>query len=136
MAFDDDLIDKDPVSRLKQRFYNEIVSKHDYQYFGKNSLGASVEHDHVHEAIFEIVKESGKVEVVDGNIRNIIPAKDINTLSTIELEDGRILKTRLIIGNDGENSYVREAHDIESTSHPYGQQCITKTLIHDSPLNG
>ncbi|CAI2367259.1 unnamed protein product [Moneuplotes crassus] len=135
VSFNDQLIDQDFISQFKQRVYNETLSSHDYNYFGKNSLGASVERNHIQSILYDMVRDDEKCEVIQQEIKTIRPGKDEST-STIELQDGRIIKTKLIIGNDGENSYVREAHDIESTSHPYGQQCITRTLIHERSLEG
>ena len=60
LAFNDDIIDKDPISQFKQRVYNEMFSQHDYKFFGKNALGASVEKDHIHSILYDIVKESEK----------------------------------------------------------------------------
>lgn len=135
MAFDDDMIDKSCLAQWQQEFYDKLISKHKYQFFGKNSLGASVEYDHIHSALYQILTDHKKVEIVDKDpVRYIRPARSLSDMSVIELESGRRIKAKLIIGNDGEESYVRESHHIESTSHSYNQKCIVRTLIHDEPI--
>ena len=137
IAFNDDIIDNSILAQWQQKLYDKVISKHNYHFYGKNALGASVEHGHIKSVLYEILKKQNKCEIVnDDPIRNIIPAKSINSMSTIELESGRMIKTKLIIGNDGEDSYVRDVHNIESTSHSYNQKCIVRTLIHKEPLEG
>lgn len=137
IAFDDDLIDSSYLAKKQQEIYDKYISKHNYHFIGKNALGSSVEYDHIHAALYQVLKEQDKCEIIDNDpIRYIRPARTTNDMSVVELESGRMFKAKLVIGNDGENSYTREAYNIESTSHSYNQKCIVRTLIHDQPLEG
>lgn len=123
LVFDDEIIDSSLISQTQQEIFDKYVSNHSYQFVGKNSLGASVEYDHIQSALYEVLKEQNKCEIIDNDsIRYIRPAKSLEDMSTIELESGRRFTTKLIIGNDGENSYTREVHNIEATSHAYNQK--------------
>lgn len=54
----------------------------------------------------------------------------------IELNDGRRLQARLVIGADGRNSTMREHAGIRSTSWAYDQTGIVCTVLHDLPHGG
>ena len=73
-----------------------------------NSLGASVEYNHILAALYETLIENKRWEIVENDpIRYIKPSHSMNMFSTIELESGKIYKAKLIIGNDGEQSYTK-----------------------------
>lgn len=83
-----------------------------------NSLGASVEYNHLLAALYETLVESNRCEIIDNDpIRYISPSHSMNKMSIksqtpdipglIELESGKKFKAKLIIGNDGEYSYTK-----------------------------
>ena len=53
----------------------------------------------------------------------------------ITLDDGRTIKTPLLIGTDGRNSPVREIAGIETKIHDYGQTAMTFLIEHSKPHN-
>ncbi|GAB4254937.1 MAG: 2-octaprenyl-3-methyl-6-methoxy-1,4-benzoquinol hydroxylase [Methylomicrobium sp.] len=53
--------------------------------------------------------------------------------STVELSDGTVLSTKLLIGADGGNSRVRQAADIGVTSWDYQQQALVIYVETDYP---
>mmetsp|Transcript_18447 Transcript_18447/g.16316 ORF Transcript_18447/g.16316 Transcript_18447/m.16316 type:complete len:135 (-) Transcript_18447:983-1387(-) len=60
MAFDDDIIDSSYLAQLQQKFYDELISNHNYHFIGKNALGASVEYNHIQSALYSILQEQDK----------------------------------------------------------------------------
>lgn len=137
ITFDDDFIDQSYLARTQQDLYDKYINKHDYHFYGKNSLGASVEYDHIHSAMYDLLLEQEKCEIIDNDsIRYIRPAKSLNKLTEIELKSGLRFHAKLVIGNDGGESYVRDVHNIESSAHDYNQKCILRTMIHQQPLPG
>ena len=55
---------------------------------------------------------------------------------TIRLDDGGVIKTRLVVGADGRKSLCRAAADIETEHRNYPQAALTLNLAHARPHNG
>jgi ubiquinone biosynthesis monooxygenase Coq6 len=90
--------------------------------------------DHCVAALFEAVRETEKVEILEGEkIKTIIPG-NANTLTQIELESGLKFKSRLVIGSDGMMSFTRKAHNIDTWGYSYNQKGIVTTMETLSPL--
>lgn len=97
-------------------------------------LAYVVENDVLLSAITESLKECPQVEVLyDTKVINIdIPmlnnpsVKD--SLVTISLNNGRILRTHLLIGADGFNSLVRKTCNFPSVQWEYDQAGVVATL--------
>ncbi len=56
--------------------------------------------------------------------------------SEIELEDGTLLKSRLLVAADGVRSRLRELAGIRTVNWDYGQSGIVTTVKHERPHNG
>jgi len=69
-----------------------------------------------------------------GNIEFICPARlssmEINTdAADLQLEDGRQITTRLVVGADGGNSQVRQLAGIETRGWSYDQKAVVATVM-------
>ena len=60
LSFDDEIIDQCQIAQTQQGFYDEYISKHNYNFYGKSALGASVENNHIKAALHDVIKEHGK----------------------------------------------------------------------------
>lgn len=56
--------------------------------------------------------------------------------ATLQLEDGRSLQARLVVGADGRNSLLRRLAGIDSIGWPYGQTALSFNIAHEHPHNG
>jgi 2-polyprenylphenol 6-hydroxylase len=98
---------------------------------GEPCLAYIVENDALSASLWEVVKASGCV-------RSYCPA----TISSIEfgdpyvlvgLDEGTVLRTRLVVGADGANSVVRTQFGIGVRRLDYGQQAIVANVRTERP---
>jgi len=87
---------------------------------GVAELNFIVENRQLQTAVWEALKSQAE------NLDIICPAKcsSINwheSNAEIQLEDGRTIKTALVVGADGVNSWTRQQAGIEVSRHPYQQ---------------
>lgn len=93
---------------------------------GEPNLGHIIENRVILAALLERLAELDNVEL-------LCPAK-VATLerhagnAVLALEDGRRLNTRLVVGADGANSWVREQAGITTTGWPYEQTAVVATI--------
>lgn len=93
---------------------------------GEPNLGHIIENRVITRALTQ------RVEQLD-NVHLFCPAKPIqlaqeNSIIQLELEDGNILETTLVIGADGANSWVRQQASIETTTRDYNQRAVVTTV--------
>ena len=98
---------------------------------GLNSFGHNIPNNMLHAALAESVMEIP-------NISLITPTKLENyeqqgPYILAKLEDGRQIKTNLIVGADGRNSKVREIANIKTRDNEYNQSAITCLIEHTKP---
>ena len=93
---------------------------------GIDSLGHIIENRVIQFALYEKCKTLASVECLcPQRVSEINYAEDE---SSISLEDGTVLKTRLLIGADGANSRVRQAAGIEIDTAPYQQKGVVAVV--------
>jgi 2-octaprenylphenol hydroxylase len=93
---------------------------------GEPNLGHIIENRVITRALTQ------RAEQLD-NISVFCPAKpkqftQNNSNALLELEDGNILETTLVIGADGANSWTRQQAGIEITSRDYNQHAVVATV--------
>lgn len=57
-------------------------------------------------------------------------------LARLDLADGRVLTTQLVVGADGGQSWLRQTAGIGVIGHDYGQTGLVTTISHDLPHHG
>ncbi len=87
---------------------------------GISELAFIAENRQLQTAVWNELKSAG------GNAEVFCPAQCSNLVwhdshVDVQLADGRLLQTALVIGADGVNSWVRKQADIEASRHPYQQ---------------
>jgi len=87
---------------------------------GVPELAFIAENRQLQAAIWEVLKSANE------NVQVICPAKCASidwqeSHAEVQLEDGRLLKTSLVVGADGVNSWVRNQANIEVSRHAYRQ---------------
>ncbi len=97
---------------------------------GVDALGHIIENKVVQAALLQQLKHHKNVHwLCPANVNAI----ECDQHNVITLEDGRILKARLLVGADGANSRVREAAGIELEKAPYKQKgvvCVVESTKH------
>ncbi len=121
-----------PYRRMKVWETSEATATlFDSDQIGENHLGHIVENRITQLALLETLKQHSNVDL-------ICPAKtrrvDYSAGSSIvELEDGREIIGRLLIGADGGESRVRQAAGIGITKWDYNQQALVASVVTSYP---
>lgn len=89
-------------------------------------LGTIIENRVIQLSLLEVVKASNNIEWICPD--KIISVNEQADQVSLELESGRVLKSRLLVGADGANSTVRQLCDIEITKTPYEQHALVATI--------
>jgi len=94
---------------------------------GEDALGHIIENAVVQQALWEALLTGGGVEL-------LCPAS-VSALQREEdgicchLQDGRALRTRLLVGADGAQSRVRHFARVQARGWPYDQQALVATVV-------
>lgn len=121
-----------PYRRMKVWEANESAATlFDSEEIGEAHLGHIVENRVTQLALLETVKQHSNIDL-------ICPAKtkrvDYSSGSSIvELDDGREIVGRLLIGADGGESKVRQAAGIGITKWDYNQQALVASVVTSYP---
>lgn len=98
---------------------------------GLDTLGYIVENSVIQQALLKAVIQSENIEwVCPVSISGIELSEDLQQL---QLDDGRVLECRLLVGADGSRSQVREEAGIEFERLSYGQRAIVCTVETEFP---
>eukprot|EP01135_Chromosphaera_perkinsii_P001280 Nk52_evm7s164 gene=Nk52_evmTU7s164 len=104
---------------------------------GKEAIAYMVENVVMQAALLKVINEkevctmmyNSQIEKI-----SISAAQQAGQVPPVEilLKDGTEIKTRLLVGSDGANSFVRKSVGIQSTQWPYGQSGVVATLKVDA----
>lgn len=89
------------------------------------------ENCHINAALMAAIDRSPNIEVRGGVTINSI-ALD-KAVAVLNIADGAPLRTPLLIGADGRNSFVRQQLGIAVEGHEDGQTALTFSICHDLP---
>ncbi|KND03138.1 ubiquinone biosynthesis mono0xygenase COQ6 [Spizellomyces punctatus DAOM BR117] len=99
---------------------------------GANSIAYIVENNHLQAALVERLQEAGNsVSVFNrAKVQSIVTdeGKSATGWPIVQLEDGRTIQSRLLVGADGANSKVRTFAGIDSIGWDYSQMGVVATL--------
>lgn len=105
---------------------NEQATSFHASEINHSSLGAFVENRILQLALLASIEETfaDKIDLIVGQkIKNIS-----HQTQEIELEDGQLIKSQMIIGADGANSFVRKSANIGETGWDYQQSASLITI--------
>src|SRR4051812_15868506 len=97
------------------------------------AFGHNIENRHLIAALDRRAGELAQLHRVSAAVAAIEPDE---TGVTIRLEDGGVVRTRLVVGADGRKSLCRAAAGIETDHRNYPQAALTLNLTHARPHNG
>lgn len=97
---------------------------------GESTLGHIIENRVMQTALLDQLQQK-EIEIIAPAVIDKLTVED--SLVTITLQNGQQLTTRLLVGADGANSWVREAVGIELKKWPYYQQALVTTVQTELP---
>ena len=102
-----------------------------HQDVDSEALGWIVENRLLRAAMLGQLKKLPNVQLLDAlEVLDLIPDR---IFCSVELSDGRILKTRLLVGADGRKSLTRKLSGIQTKEWSYNQDAIVCTVRHELP---
>jgi 2-octaprenyl-6-methoxyphenol hydroxylase len=107
---------------------------YDHREVGDVPMGHIVENALLKRALFDAAHQHPNIIYIPG-----LAIKNFDVCAsrvTAELEDGRRIKARLLIGADGRASRVRQQAGIRVTRLDYGQTSLVFTVKHQKPHHG
>ena len=101
---------------------------------GLRELAVIVESRELQGVLWRALERAPHVDIIAPAVcRDLIFNEDAAQLG---LEDGRILRTRLVVGADGAESWVRKQAAIDVTVRPYGQTAVVANFTIARPHRG
>lgn len=92
------------------------------------NLGHLIENRVMRQALFNKINHSNITLITEKTCRTLHPHEDS---VDITFDDNSAINTKLLIGADGANSWVRQHSDIELTEKPYDHHAIVCTVTHE-----
>jgi ubiquinone biosynthesis UbiH/UbiF/VisC/COQ6 family hydroxylase len=100
---------------------------------GTPNLGHIVDHDWLRLSLWNRVADAatGPLDLITGAVpAGLDPGRDA---VTVRLADGAALTTRLLVGADGAESWVRDSLGVQTSGHAYGQLAIVGHVASERP---
>ena len=100
---------------------------------GEAALGHIVEHDWLRQGLWQTLADStdGSVALLTGSAP--VEVRAAPDAMTVQLADGTLIRTRLLVGADGADSWVREQLRLPSTGRDYGQLAMVTHVRSERP---
>lgn len=97
--------------------------------YGFSHLGHIIENQVIHRALWQRAEQLGDVELLaPAQLKNVAWGENE---AFINLEDGRMLTARLVVGADGAHSWLRQHADIPLTFWDYRHHALVATVRTD-----
>lgn len=100
---------------------------------GQARFGMSVANAHILASLLEAAEKTPFLDIRREMVTGLAFAP---AAASLTLADGGIVRTRLVVGADGQNSRMRDAAHITTTSKAYPQVALTCRLAHPRPHDG
>jgi ubiquinone biosynthesis UbiH/UbiF/VisC/COQ6 family hydroxylase len=97
-------------------------------------LGACVEDGPLVAALWDEIQDSTRCWT-NTALESIVTSGDAHNLATVRTNQGETIKTGLLVGADGGNSWVRDTLGISRTGTEYDQHALTFTVALDSGMH-
>jgi len=98
-----------------------------------DALAWIVEDANLNRALDAALQFASNVRIVEGRASELQLAPE---RATVKLENGSLLRTSLVIGADGAQSWVRAQCDIDIAYRPYGQRAVVANFACTQPHHG
>ncbi|WAT01150.1 FAD-dependent 2-octaprenylphenol hydroxylase [Rouxiella chamberiensis] len=99
--------------------------------YGFSHLGHIIENQVIHRALWQRAEQLNEVEIfAPAKLKNVAWGENE---AFINLEDGRMLTARLVVGADGAHSWLRQHADIPLTFWDYRHHALVATIRTDEP---
>jgi ubiquinone biosynthesis UbiH/UbiF/VisC/COQ6 family hydroxylase len=98
---------------------------------GLRELAFIVENGRLHDALWHALRETGNLTLFSP-ARCATLVRDLE-MATLTLDDGNVLTSRLIVGADGADSWVRREAGIAASAAPYGQLGVVANFAVELP---
>ena len=105
----------------------------DHAEIEEGPMGHMIEDRRLRPALLDAVSNAGIAELNEVSVVDQSP--DANGM-TVTLSDGRMLRTRLLVGCDGKASSVAQRAGIKRTGWQYNQTALVCAVEHEKPHNG
>ena len=117
-------------------FGDDGVSRLDFSSLeiGRSNLAWIVEGQRLQSALWQALAEDGETTVFSPACCASVTWRDGH--AELRLEDGRELRTKLVVGADGAESWVRNQARISAESRPYGQLGVVANFTCAKPHGG
>ncbi len=93
---------------------------------GEPNLGHIIENNVIIGSLLDVIEQHNNVDYLSQTKPVAIEVSD--TLASITLDSGQILKSKLVIGADGAKSWVRDQFNIQTEGWSYGQKALVTTV--------
>ncbi|CAD7704654.1 unnamed protein product [Ostreobium quekettii] len=103
----------------------------------RDTMGAIIENGVLQSAFLAVARERAGVEcIMPATVKALVQApyarepgsNSANPSSILRLEDGRLLRARLVVGADGAHSNIRQMSDIRTVGWEYDQRGLVATV--------
>jgi 2-octaprenyl-6-methoxyphenol hydroxylase len=98
---------------------------------GEKYFGCNIRNQTLHNHLNQLLLENENITMIDND--KFVNVKFRTNAVYVELESGKRIKSKLLIGADGKNSSVREKLLIETTTKKYNQHALAFTINHKKP---
>jgi len=106
----------------------------DHQELEEGPMGHLIEDRHIREALKANITKSKQIEYIYNT--EVISKSVDDTAVSLNLSDGRILRSRLLIGCDGRNSNIAKWSNISHIGWDYNQSALVCAISHEKPHYG
>ena len=106
----------------------------DHQELEEGPMGHLIEDRHIREALKTNIKKLKQIEYIYNT--EVISKSVDDTGVSLNLSDGRILRSRLLIGCDGRNSKIAKWSNISHIGWDYNQSALVCAISHEKPHYG
>ncbi len=101
---------------------------------GEQQLGAIVEHNLLHFSLLQALEHSmNLIKLASVTVERLVPEDMAGFNNRLILSDGRTVRTKLVVGADGGNSWVRQQGVFDTREWSYGHKAIVCTLACEKP---
>ncbi|KAB7643723.1 5-demethoxyubiquinol-8 5-hydroxylase UbiM [Polymorphobacter fuscus] len=101
---------------------------------GDDRLGELVSNAAIRAALFRSVEGQADLDIVTGVAVTAVATTRAG--ASVTLADGRVLRSRLLVGADSRHSFVRDQLGIGAQKHPLGRSMMLCRVAHDEDHHG
>ncbi len=118
------------ITDYKSSFFLDFIGR---EVDPKNGqLGQIIENYHIHNALRNKILQQTNITIFCPNSYQEIEFPN-GELVSVKLDDGRIIKSKLLLACDGRFSKLRDIYKIPTTQKKYGQTAIVFNISHEKP---